>query len=248
MDIGIVIALIKALAPKVSSAEITAAVDAWLDDHPEATTTVEDGSITEAKLASALAALINGKQDAPGTAGTAGQVLGLDNSLNPKWVDQSGGGGTSDYSDLTNKPQINSVTLSGNKSFSDLGIHNVPSGGTSGQVLKKASGTDYDAAWGTVGVVVETVSGSTPSITGVADHRYICGEVSELSIVAPESGIIDVLFTSGTTPTVLTVTSAKTGVTDILWANDFDPTTLDASTTYELNIMDGEYGVSCAWT
>lgn len=34
----------------------------------------------------------------------------------------SGGGGTSDYSDLANKPQINDVTLSGNKSLSDLGI------------------------------------------------------------------------------------------------------------------------------
>lgn len=34
----------------------------------------------------------------------------------------SGGGGTTNYSDLTNKPQINSVTLSGNKSLSDLGI------------------------------------------------------------------------------------------------------------------------------
>lgn len=35
-----------------------------------------------------------------------------------------GGGGTSDYSSLTNKPQINSVTLSGNKSWSDLGLNN----------------------------------------------------------------------------------------------------------------------------
>ena len=32
-----------------------------------------------------------------------------------------GGGGTTDYTDLTNKPQINSVTLSGNKSLSDIG-------------------------------------------------------------------------------------------------------------------------------
>lgn len=31
-------------------------------------------------------------------------------------------GGTSDYSDLTNKPQIGGVTLSGNKSASDLGL------------------------------------------------------------------------------------------------------------------------------
>lgn len=33
-----------------------------------------------------------------------------------------GGGGTSDYSDLTNKPQIEGVTLSGNKTASDLGL------------------------------------------------------------------------------------------------------------------------------
>ena len=32
-----------------------------------------------------------------------------------------GGGGTSDYTDLTNKPKINGVTLTGNKSLSDIG-------------------------------------------------------------------------------------------------------------------------------
>lgn len=33
-----------------------------------------------------------------------------------------GGGGTDDYNNLSNKPKINSVTLSGNKSLADLGI------------------------------------------------------------------------------------------------------------------------------
>lgn len=33
-----------------------------------------------------------------------------------------GGGGTSDYTDLTNKPQINSVTLTGNKTTTQLGL------------------------------------------------------------------------------------------------------------------------------
>ena len=33
-----------------------------------------------------------------------------------------GGGGTDDYSDLTNKPKINNVTLSGNKTGADLGL------------------------------------------------------------------------------------------------------------------------------
>ena len=36
----------------------------------------------------------------------------------------AGGSGASDYSDLTNKPKINNVELSGNKSLSDLGITN----------------------------------------------------------------------------------------------------------------------------
>lgn len=34
----------------------------------------------------------------------------------------SSGGGTSNYNDLSNKPSINGVTLSGNKTSSDLGI------------------------------------------------------------------------------------------------------------------------------
>lgn len=37
-------------------------------------------------------------------------------------MDGQGGSGSSDYNDLSNKPQINSVTLTGNKSLSDLGI------------------------------------------------------------------------------------------------------------------------------
>ena len=94
----------------------------------------------------------------------------------------------------------------------------------------------------------ETISGSTPSITAKPGVRYICGEVSTLAVTAPASGIIDVVFESGSTPTVLTVTSAKSGVTAIKWAGGFDPTSLDANTTYEINIMDGEYGVAAAWT
>lgn len=37
-------------------------------------------------------------------------------------VKNSGGGGTSNYNDLSNKPQIAGTTLSGNKSLADLGI------------------------------------------------------------------------------------------------------------------------------
>ena len=64
VDIGTVIALIKGLAPKASGGDIEQAVFDWLDEHPEATTTVQDGSITEAKLAAALAAKITGMGNA----------------------------------------------------------------------------------------------------------------------------------------------------------------------------------------
>ena len=36
--------------------------------------------------------------------------------------DPQGGGGTGDYDDLTDKPSINGVTLSGDKSSADLGL------------------------------------------------------------------------------------------------------------------------------
>lgn len=90
-----------------------------------------------------------------------------------------------------------------------------------------------------------SVSGTTPSINAMPGIQYICGEVSTLDITLPASGCVDVVFESGSTPTVLTVTP-PTGVT-VKWANGFDPTALDANTTYEINIKDG-LGVAVGWT
>ena len=58
--------------------------------------------------------------------GTTGQVLAKKSNADYdlEWVDQSGGGGgggTSNYNELSNKPQIGGVTLSGNKTLHDLG-------------------------------------------------------------------------------------------------------------------------------
>lgn len=41
--------------------------------------------------------------------------------FNP-FIKTSGGGGTSDYADLNNKPSINDIVLQGNKTLSELGI------------------------------------------------------------------------------------------------------------------------------
>lgn len=88
---------------------------------------------------------------------------------------------------------------------------------------------------------VETVTGSTPSIAGVSGMRYVCGECSTLSVTPPNSGIIDVIFESGTTPTVLTVPNT------VIFPAWFDKTSLEASTTYEINILDGVWAVVALW-
>ena len=47
-----------------SDAQAETYINAWLDDHPDATTTVQDGSITKAKLHSTLAQELDGKAPA----------------------------------------------------------------------------------------------------------------------------------------------------------------------------------------
>lgn len=90
-----------------------------------------------------------------------------------------------------------------------------------------------------VGSVV-TISGTTPTITALSGVRYVCGEVATLDITPCASGICDIVFTSGSTATVLTLPS-----TVKFPDGAFTP---EADTTYELNIMDGVYGAVMAWT
>ncbi len=54
----------------------------------------------------------------------AGQNVTIDQTGNTLTINSTGGGsgGTSDYTELSNKPKINNVELSGNKTTSDLGI------------------------------------------------------------------------------------------------------------------------------
>ncbi len=67
----------------------------------------------------------NTKQDTL-VSGTNIKTINNQNILGSGNISIGGGsGGTSDYDQLENRPQINNVTLSGNKSLSDLGI-NIP--------------------------------------------------------------------------------------------------------------------------
>ena len=117
------------------------------------------------------------------------------------------------------------------------------SGDTTQSASSNAVGTYTEEAKSAISDMLNgavSVSGTTPTITAMSGVRYVCGEVSTLDITPCASGICDIVFTSGSTPTVLTLPS-----TVKFPDGAFVP---EANTTYEVNIMDGVYGAVMAWT
>ena len=107
--------------------------------------------------------------------------------------------------------------------------------------ITDADGTETaDVMDGHNGMVTEYVTGTTPTIVAQADTRYVCGEVATLDFTPSQTGICDVVFTSGSTPTVVSLPS-----TVKFPDGSF---TAEADTTYEINILDGIYGAVMAWT
>ena len=86
-----------------------------------------------------------------------------------------------------------------------------------------------------------TVSGTTPSITALANTRYVCGEVYTISITPCALGTTDIIFTSGSTVAVLTIPAT------VKFPTWFDATTLETNTIYEICITDGTYGSVMTW-
>lgn len=141
-------------------------------------------------------------------------ALGI-NSSSSNYVSVGGGGGTTNYNDLENKPSINGTTLSGNKTSANLSIHEVPSGGTTGQVLTKASGTNYDLTWGNgSGVSDVQVNGTSVVSSGVANvpasRETVYGVVKTAFNNDPGGGVVSITHhnsggteTTGYAPLVL---------------------------------------------
>lgn len=114
--------------------------------------------------------------------GNYGYYKGSDATLN--LFGSGGGGGTSNYNDLSNKPSINSVTLSGNKSLTDLGITAVtanPSGSATGGNLTKlqVGSTIYSIPSG---------SGGLPSDPLSVDHGGTGNAYGYVQVGAVDSG------------------------------------------------------------
>lgn len=82
------------------------------------------------------------------------------------------------------------------------------------------------------------VSGTTPTIVAEEDKIYKCGEVTTLSFTPSSTGLCEVIFTSGTTPTVLTLPNT------VKMPDWFE---IEANHTYEISILDGVYGAVMSW-
>lgn len=88
-------------------------------------------------------------------------------------VSMSGGGsGTSDYNPLSNKPQINGVTLSGNKTSSDLGIKSVVQIEISGTSTYEGYRIPYPTAEEMTAIYNAVVAGNNVQIVDPYDVYY----------------------------------------------------------------------------
>jgi hypothetical protein len=94
-------------------------------------------------------------------------------------------------------------------------------------------------AYASKGAQPKPVSGTTPVIDGAGS--YVCGTVTSISITPAAKGITDVIFTSGSTPAVLTLPGT------VLLPAWFDATALETNTTYEINVLDGTLGAVMSW-
>lgn len=102
-------------------------------------------------------------------------------------------GGTDNYLDLRNKPKINGIELTGNKTSEQLNIsvEGLPNGGIVGQVLAKASETDFDTFWKTLenSGSVEEVPDNT-NIKNLNNGLYIIKHKTNLSYQTSQGGTV----------------------------------------------------------
>ncbi len=83
-----------------------------------------------------------------------------------------------------------------------------------------------------------TISGATPTIRALTNSKYTCGEVTSLNFTPCAQGSCEVIFTSGTTPTNLTLPST---VKMPEWF------VVEESRIYDIIISDGIYGAVMSW-
>lgn len=117
----------------------------------------------------------------------------------------------------------------------------VPKGdkGDKGDTYELTEDDKTDIAEEVAGMFYVNISGTDPTITADVDTRYLCGELYSLNFTPSATGVCSVRFTSGSSPTLLTL--PNTVIMPEWWEG------VEAGYTYEISIADGVYGVVASW-
>ena len=117
-------------------------------------------------------------------------------------------------------------------------VHNIPSGGTAGQVLSKKTNMDYDVEWTDAPVGGDTprqqMQNTDTTVTLEPNVLYVFPEMASLTVTLAEPNNSNVaneyhfFFTSGATATTLTLN-------DVL----SDAYSIEANMKYEVSILEG---------
>lgn len=198
LDVGMAVGLIKALGSP-DPAVIEGAVTDWLDDHPEATTTVQDGSITKAKLDANLQGTVD---DVAGLKSEIGDLANLTTTAKSNLVAaineaaQSGGGGSVDLYYVTPEQY-----------------------GAVGDGVTDDSQAVQDAC--DAGYAVYFDSGKTYYLANTVTIDHDCylfgGEGATIKTKTPTGGVVpDGIVVTGTLKKITTLTTdySSTGTTD----------------------------------
>lgn len=169
------------------------------------------------------------------------QILNLDADLNISRLDADirtlrlGDGGTTNYNDLTNKPSINSVTLTGNKTTADLNIKTSDLDNDAGfitdaDIPTKTSDLTNDSGFQTAAQVSSTVAAAIP--TNISSFTNDAGYITAAQVGNIPTKTSDLANDSGF------ITSAEAPVQSVngyTGAVELDGTNLDYSAALSIN-------------
>jgi hypothetical protein len=111
---------------------------------------------------------------------------------------------------LGNSATLNTGTTSGTVATGDRGL---PTGGTTGQVLQKSSGTDYDADWATLSTRTTSANGLQPALSFAA---ITYGATTNLDLAALDGQYRTITLTGNITFTTSNRAAGRTVVIRLL--------------------------------
>ena len=141
-------------------------------------------------LAEECSSLWGDKISWPENAGSPGDVLTLDSDQTPVW--SAPDPGATDYDDLENRPEINSVTLTGDQSGADLGLLDAPAvAGAAGDVLQ--SNGDNTQSWVNLdnkyaAIITDTASGPIASFPDGANNLPVLSLIADIVPIQAGTG------------------------------------------------------------